>query len=368
LGNDRVGAYQYLTSYTYGSNYVFNGNTAQGLIQTGAPNPNITWEVAKTTDIGLEFGLFKGLLNAEVDYFRTTRSNILAQRNASVPDYTGLVLPNENIGRVQNKGVEINLSHNNRIGKDFRYSFAGNFTYAKNTILFQDELPDLPQWQKAEGKPVGSPLLYEYIGIFRDAAQVASTPHRDGSGPGDLIIRDVNHDGIINSLDQVRQNYGSTPQIVYGLNFRFSYKDFELFLGFQGQGNAMGQRFNPYPYDPIAWGDFPTYLSVNGWSPENPGGTKPKPGLSSALGLSGTTYNWASAAFLKLKTAEFSYTLPASLLSKAGFRKTRVYLSGSNLFFLYDHFKAYNLDPELTNAGWGYSQNRIINIGASVSF
>jgi len=368
LGNDKVGAYQYLTSYTYGSNYVFNGNTAQGLVQTGAPNPNITWEVAKTTDFGLEFGLFKGLLNAEVDYFRTTRSNILASRNASVPEYTGLVLPNENIGQVKNHGIEINLTHNNRIGNDFRYSFSGNFTYAKNTIVFQDELPDLPQWQKAEGKPIGSPLLYEYTGIFRDAAQVASTPHRDGSGPGDLIIRDVNNDGIINSLDGVRQNYGSTPQIVYGLNFRFNYKDFELFLGFQGQAKSMGQRFNPYPYDPIGWGDFPTYLSQDVWSPENPGGTKPKPGLSSALGLSGTTYNWESSAFLKLKTAEFSYTLPASLLAKAGIRKTRVYLSGSNLFFLHDNFKPYNLDPELTNAGWGYSQNRIINIGASLSF
>jgi TonB-linked SusC/RagA family outer membrane protein len=368
LGNDKVGAYQYLTSYRYGSNYVFNGTTTQGLVQAGAPNPNITWEVAKTTDIGLEFGLLKGLLNAEIDYFKTTRSNILALRNASVPDYTGLVLPNENIGRVRNEGIEVNLTHNNHIGNDFRYSFGGNFTYAKNTILFQDELPDLPEWQKAEGKPVGSPILYESIGIFRDAAQVASTPHRDGSGPGDLIIRDVNNDGVINSLDGVRQSYGTTPQIVYGLNFRFNYKDFELFLGFQGQGNAMGQRFNPYPFDPIGWGDFPSYLSQDVWSPENPGGSKPKPGLSSALGLSGTTFNWASSAFLKLKTAEFSYTLPASMLAKSGIRKTRIYLSGSNLFFLHDNFKAYNLDPEVTNAGWGYSQNRIINIGASLSF
>jgi TonB-linked SusC/RagA family outer membrane protein len=368
LGNDKVGAYQYLTSYQYGSNYVFNGNTAQGLVQSGAPNPNITWEVAKTTDLGLEFGLLKGMLNAEMDYFYTKRSNILAQRNASVPDYTGLVLPSENIGSVKNQGIELSLSHNNKIGRDFSYSIAGNITYAKNTIIFQDELPNLPAWQKAEGKPIASPILYEAIGIFRDAAQVSSTPHRDGSGPGDLIIRDVNGDGIINTLDRVRQNYGTTPQIVYGLNFRFTYKAFELFLGLQGQGKAAGQRFNPYPYDPIAWGDFPTYLSQDVWSPENPGGSKPKPGISDGLPLSGTTYNWASTSFLKLKTAEFSYTLPTSLLSKAGIRKTRVYVSGSNLFFISDSFKPYNLDPELTNAGWGYSQNRIINIGASLSF
>jgi TonB-linked SusC/RagA family outer membrane protein len=369
LGNDKVGAYQYLTSYGYGSNYVFNGNTAQGLVQSGAPNPNITWEVARTTDIGLEFGLLKGLLSAEVDYFYTKRSNILATRNASVPEYTGLSLPNENIGSVKNQGFEVSLTHSKKLTEDFRYSISGNFTYAKSTIIFRDELPSLPEWQRSEGKPVGSQLLYEAIGVFRDAAQVAATPaRRPGSGPGDLIIRDVNNDGVINSLDRVYQKYGTTPQIVYGLNFRFNYKAFELFLGFQGQANSMGQRFNPYPFDPIAWGDFPTYLSQDVWSPENPGGTKPKPGVSDALPLAGTTYNWESTAFLKLKTAELSYTLPASVLSKAGVRKTRVYLSGSNLFFITDKFKPYNLDPELTNAGWGYSQNRIINIGASLSF
>lgn len=368
LGNDKVGAYQYLTSYTYGSNYVFNGASSQGLVQTGAPNPNITWEVAKTTDIGLEFGLMKGLLNAELDVFRTNRSNILATRNASVPEYTGLVLPSENIGRVQNKGFEASLSHAGQVGRNFKYTVSGNFTYAKNKVVFQDEVPGIPEWQKGEGKPLGSPVLYEVTGIFNNAAEVAATPHRDGAGPGDLIIRDVDGNGIINSLDMVRQDYGVFPEIVYGLNFKLGYKAFELFLGFQGQGHSIGQRFNPYPYDPVSWGGFPTYLSQDVWSPENENGTKPKPGLSSALQSSGTTYNWENSSFLKLKTVELSYNLPSLMLEKVGLKRARVYVSGSNLFFISDHFKYVNIDPESTNSGWGYSQNRLLNIGASITF
>lgn len=368
LGNDKVGAYQYLSAYTFGDNYVFNGTTNQGLVQTGVPNPNITWEVAKTTDIGLELGLPEGLLNAEIDLFKTTRSNILTVRNASVPDYTGLSLPNENIGQVENRGIEASLSHARHIGDKFSYTLSGNITYAKNKVLFQDEVPGIVAWQKAEGKPLGSPLLYEVTGVFNDEAEVTATPHREGSGPGDLILRDVNDDGMINSLDMVRQKYGVFPEIVYGLNARFGYKAIELFLGFQGQGHAIGPRFNAYPYDPLGWGNFPTYLSQDVWSPENPNGSKPKPGLTSALSANGTTYSWENASFLKLKTVELSYNLPINLLAKAGLRRARVYLSGSNLFFIRDHFGNVNIDPEQINSGWGYSQNRLINMGASITF
>ena len=152
MGNDKVGPYQYLTSYSFGNNYAFNGITNQGLVQTNAPNPNITWEVAKTTDIGIEGGIFNGLLTAQFEVFRTYRSNILAQRSASVPAYTGLTLPSENIGRTKNQGFEINLSHSYHLGGEFKYTVDGNFTYAKNTVLFIDETPGFPAWQRATGR------------------------------------------------------------------------------------------------------------------------------------------------------------------------------------------------------------------------
>lgn len=367
LGNDKVGPYQYLTSYGYGSNYAFNGITNQGLVQVSAPNPNITWEVAKTTDIGIETGIFNGLLTAELDVFKTDRSNILKTRNASVPAYTGLSLPAENIARTKNQGFEVILTHNNKIG-DFKYGIDGNFTYAKNTVVFIDEVPGLPVWQQAQGKSLGTYVLYETDGIFKTQEQINATPHLNGVVPGDLIYKDTNKDGIINSLDQVRQPYSPTPRIVYGVNFRFNYKQVDLTLGFQGQADAYGEKYSVLPFDPVGWGDFPSAQAKNVWSPENPNGTNPSPGQSFDTGTTNTTWRFASQAFLKLKTAELGYNFSGQFLSKLGVRSARLYASGSNLFFIHDDYRDISLSPEQTNWGWGINQQRVLNLGLSVTF
>ncbi|MCR8559400.1 TonB-dependent receptor [Mucilaginibacter sp. BJC16-A38] len=362
LGNDNVGAYQYLTSYQYGSNYPFNSTTNQGLVQANAPNPNITWEVAKTTDIGIDSRFFNGALTATIDVFRTNRSNILAPRNASVPAYTGLTLPFENIGRIKNQGIELDLSTSGHVG-GFTYTIEGNFTYAKNTVLFQDETPGTPSYQRATGASLGTVVLYETNGIYKSQDQINSTPHLAGVVPGDLIYVDTNHDGVVNSLDQVRQKYGPTPNIVYGTNFTFGYKNFELNLGFQGQGQAYGEKYSVLPFDPVGWGDFPSAMAKNAWSPSNPNGTNPAPGQNFTNGTTNTTWRYASMAFLKLKTAEFSYTFDSKSLNKIGVKGAKVFLNGTNLFFIHDNFKDINLDPEQTNWGWGMDQLRVINLG-----
>ena len=366
LGNDKIGPYQYLTSYTYGNNYAFNGGTNQGLSQTNAPNPNITWEVAKTTDIGLEASIFNGLVTAELDFFRTYRSNILYPRNASVPAYSGLSLPAENIGRTKNQGFEFSLSTAGKVASDFRYNVGGNFTYAKNTVLFMDEVPGLPEWQKGEGKSLNSAVLYESVGIYKSQADIDALPHLASNVPGDLIFRDVNKDGIINTLDQVRQRFSSTPEIVYGINFQVGYKHFDLALGFQGQGNVLAQKYIFIPFDPLGWGNFASAQANNVWSPENPNGTNPAPGQSFDR-YSNSTFRHTSGAFLRLKTAELSYSFANQLLDKAGFKNARVYLSGSNLFYIHDNFRDVNIDPEQTNVGWGYGQQRVINLGLSLT-
>jgi len=368
LGNDKIGPYQYLTSYTYGNNYAFNGITNQGLSQTNAPNPNITWETARTTDIGLEGSLWKGLLSFEIDLFRTDRSNILTPRNSSVPSYTGLILPPENIGKTKNEGIEISLSHSRKISKDFRYNFAGNFTYAKNTVVFMDEVPGLPDWQRLQGKSLGSVVLYETEGIFKSQEQIDKTPHIAGVRPGGLIYKDTNKDGIINSLDQVRQPYSPTPRIVYGLNFSFNYKQLDLNLGFQGQAQAYGEKYSVLPFDPVGWGDFPSAQAHDIWTPENLNGTNPPPGQDFATGTTNTTWRFGSQAFLKLKTAEIGYTFSAGALKKAGIKNARIYFSGSNLFFIHDNYRDINLSPEQVNWGWGLNQQRVLNVGVNVTF
>jgi len=362
MGNDNVGAYQYLTSYNYGGNYPFNSTSAQGLVQSNTPNPNITWEVAKTTDIGIDARFFNGGLSATVDVFRTDRSNILAQPSASVPAYTGLTLPDENIGHIRNKGIEFDLSTTQKIG-DFRYTVDGNFMFAKNTVISIDETPGLPSYQQQTGKSLGTVPLYETAGIYKSQAQIDATPHMAGVVPGDLIYKDVNGDGVINSLDEVRQPYSPMPQIVYGLNFNFEYKGFDLILGLQGQAEAYGEKYSVLPFDPIGWGNFPEAQATNVWSPANPNGTNPSPGQNFTNGTTNTTWRYASMAFLKLKTGEIGYTFSNQLLSKAGFKSAKVFLNGSNLFFIHDNFKNAGQDPELTNWAWGMDQLRVINLG-----
>jgi len=366
LGNDQVAPYQYLTSYTYGNNYAFNGQTNQGLAQENAPNPNITWEVAKTTDIGLEGDILNGILNFELDVFLTKRSNVLEPPQASVPAYTGLTVPDENIGRIKNEGYEINLTHASHIG-DFKYSINGNFTYAKNTVLFIDETPGIPSYQRQTGMSLGTVSLFETAGIYKTQAQIDASPHQAGTVPGDLIYVDVNHDGVINSLDEVRQPYSPTPRIVYGANFRFDYKRVELILGFQGQAEAYGEKYSVLPFDPVGWGDFPSAMANNVWSPTNPNGTNPAPGQNFTNGTTNTTWRYASMAFLKLKTTELSYNFSSELLTKAGFKSARVFVSGSNLFFIHDDFRDINLSPEQTGWGWGLDQLRTLNLGLSVT-
>ncbi|MDR1675864.1 MAG: TonB-dependent receptor [Tannerella sp.] len=125
-----------LTAYGYGRNYVI----VSGLQETNVPNPNITWETAKTWNIGLDATLWNGLLGIEFDYFKTRRSDILTKRSATIPTYTGLLLPDENIGIVDNKGFELVPTHANSIN-DFRYSLSRNVSFARNKVVFADEQP-----------------------------------------------------------------------------------------------------------------------------------------------------------------------------------------------------------------------------------
>ena len=312
LGNDNVAAFQYLTTYSYGSNYAFGTSTAQGIQQTGAPNPAITWEVATTTDIALETRFWEYLLGVEVDFFYTKRSNILATRNASVPLYTGLTLPSENIGVIENKGVELQMTHRNRIGR-LNYSLGGNLTYAKNTVIDIDEAPNAEPYQDQTGHPIGAALLYvidtDYSGgIFDDADDVANYIAQGGAvwgsaiKGGHLVFKDMNNDGVISSLDRVRQDLTTSPQIVFGLNFSADYRGFDLSGNFQGQARAIARPFGTFAFDVAQWGNVQKWLLEDGWSFENTDGSKPVPALSSTYSFGNTTWAYWARISCVLKT------------------------------------------------------------------
>ena len=218
IGNDRVGSFQYLQAYSFGNNYVFGGNDVPGIYSNTLPNPNITWEVSKKTDIGLETSMWKGLLGIEFTYFKEKRSNILTSRQLSIPAILGFPgLPPENIGKVDNHGFELTLRHRNSFN-ELKYTIEGNMSFARSKIIYMDETPQAEPYQNQTGLPVGSFLIYKADGIFHTAEELAAYPHVSGTQVGDIKILDLNGDNIIDSKDQFRFDKSNTPEVVFGLN------------------------------------------------------------------------------------------------------------------------------------------------------
>ncbi|WP_051697563.1 TonB-dependent receptor [Prevotella sp. 10(H)] len=361
-GNDNVGAFQYLLKYTSGNNYVFGGTDVQGVYQEGFPNKNITWEVADTYNAGVEGNFWNGLLGFEFEVFKTKRSNILRRRNASIPEYTGLInLPDENIGKVQNKGVELQLNHRSRIGK-VNFNASGNFLYARNKVIYMDETPwgEGYDYLKEEGQPLGAGLYYQAIGIFRDQAQIDATPHVEGTKPGDLILRDVDNNGEINEFDRVRYDLTSYPEIIFGLTLGADWKDFDISVLLQGQARAKQMVYSTVSKS----GNFLMDSAEDRWAPDNPNGSKPRAdGIHNNYG---SDFFLKDASFLRLKNIEVGYTLPKKWFKKLSVSNCRIYLSAYNLFTI-DKIKV--MDPESTDSrAMYYPQLKIFNTGVNITF
>ena len=376
MGNDAVPPFQYLTSYAYNNNYVIGGSDVIGLIQSGVANPNITWEEAKSTNFGFESTLWEGGLGINLDVFKTRRSNILTKRTAVIPDYTGLSLPDENVGIVENKGFELQLSHRRKVNDDLLYSINGNLSYARNKVIFADEAPAAEDYQLATGRPIGAELFYDAIGIYSSQAEVDASPHLPGAQAGDIIYRDVNGDTELNSRDMIRVDQTPTPEIVYSLIGSLTYKNFDFSIMFQGQENAKtyaeGQGIedtNPY-FEVMSYnlGNFLAWRANDRWSAENTNATQPRGSVENFNNNTLKSTHWLlNAGFLRLKNMEIGYTIPSNVCQKIGVQGLRAYVSGNNLLIIYDHMKDLGFDPE-TSDFWYYSQQRTFNVGVNLTF
>ena len=371
MGNDRVAAFQHMMTYNYGNNYVIGGSDVQGLQETRVPNPGITWEVSKTWNFGLEASFWNSRLWMEFDFFRSVRDHLLTTRNKSVPEYTGMTLPNENIGKVLNRGFELVIGHRNRVG-EFGYSITGNLNFARNKVLFIDEAPAAEPYQMLTGNPIGSTLFYEAIGIFQDQADLDSYPHMGGAQPGDLKFRDVNKDGVLDSKDRILVTQTKIPEITFGLNFTFNWKNFDLSLLLQGQQNSkfyMEGNEDFFKYMDDQWGNFLQWRADGRWIPgaDNTHATQPRGGQSGVNTTDRNTHFMFSGNFLRFKNAELGYTLPSRIAEKLRMGGIRISLSANNICFLYDGLKDLGYDGEASSF-WNYSICRTINVGINLTF
>ena len=371
-GNDQIDPFQYMTTYGYTSAYsyktLFDGKEVNFIIPGTIPNPNVTWEVARTWNLGLDGNIRNGLFSWELEGFYTHRSNILCSRNASIPYYTGLTnnLPDENIGEVVNRGVELQLSHENRIG-DFRYRVNGNVMYAKNTIIYMDEAPwpEGHDYMKQEGHPMGASLYYQVGGINKTEDDLKNHTQMSGATLGDFWFEDLDGDNEITNLDRKRMDYTVVPQMVFGTSVDITWRNFDFSMLLQGQ--ALARYYYSPMMDPVS-GNLDRFAAENAWTKDNPNSDQPRIGSTvSNGGVNRSSFYSRNAAFLRLKNLEIGYTIPMNrLVPKLGVSGLRFYVAGYNLLTL-SELKF--VDPETSDEGYQtYPQMRIINTGVKLTF
>ena len=368
MGNDSIPSYQYMSQYMFDYSGVTFGsgeatNQAKALYLARVANPDVTWETAQTYNAGFVMNFLKKF-SLEGDFFYSHRSDILCTRNASVPSYSGLILPDENIGIVNNHGVEFVATYHDS-ADDWTWGVTGNFTYAKNKVVYMDEAENTPEWQKQEGYPIDSQLLYQALGIYQSQDEInGSATIDDNVTPGDLQYLDKDENNVITANDMIRINRTSTPKIVYGFTLNAGWKGLDFNAFFQGQAMAstlfmptmnMVQEYYEGRYvenDPSthATAKYPkalikqTYCDT--WNGQY------------------STWWLRNSSFLRLKSLEIGYTLPKNVVKKANIENLRIYVNGTNLFTI-DSFKV--ADPEVGSIT-EYPLQRMVSFGVNLSF
>ncbi|MBD0365829.1 MAG: TonB-dependent receptor, partial [Flavisolibacter sp.] len=359
--------FAYLATYGLGNlAFITNGGASLNptLFENGVPNVNTTWEKAIQRNIGFDAQLLNGKLAITADYFNNLRSNILARRNASVPTSAGIQLPPENIGKSGNKGFDFSINYNNRINR-ISYQVGLNGGYAKNRIIFWDEPPGAPEYQRSTGRPIGSGLYYKAIGVFRDQAAVDKYPHWAGARPGDIIFEDVNGDNKIDANDRIRIPKSDIPKWTGGVTLGMQYKGFDLSALVQGAAGAVRTS------NLTESGEIGNYLQSfydERWTPQNPDAKGPRTfNRSNEYWVSQANTFWLHKTdYVRLKNIELGYNLGATL-NRFGIQNLRVYVNAFNLLTYSPDLK--DFDPELSSAsGQGYPLQKIVNGGISVTF
>ncbi len=392
MGLDNTSAFQYLATYSVeGSKYKKTYLGESGTVQTtytsdGYPNYDITWEEQESFDVGVDMQFAKGAISFTADYFRNKRTKILIERTESVPEYYGVSLSDENLGKVNSWGFDGNLSYNKRVSNDFSYRVGGTFTFTRNRAVYLDEAAGVLDFQKKEGHSVdalddgddgvNSRLILVADGLFQNQEEIDNYPSLSGTQPGDIKYVDQltidtdgdgvydEADGVIDDDDRVRFDKVRTPEIVYGMNLSTKYKNFDCLVRLQGQARAWTI------VQPVMLRYDKEWFEGR-WQKE---GDNKYPKTYSKLGGNTigdhnndrrSTFWLKNNSFLRVKTVEVGYTLPESLLTKLKISSLRLYVSGDNLF-VFDKMDI-SRDPEL--AAWNsYEISRVITTGITMNF
>ncbi len=365
----------YQAVWTQLSNDYYFGTTGYtGIYESQYPNATVTWERANKYNVGVEFGLLGGLLNGSLDLFYEKRNNILTPY-LTRPQWVGVNMAAGNLGSTRNSGFEIELKHNNHIGKDFNYYANLTFSHAQNKILNMDEPASKTAYRKQEGHPIN-----QYFGLVCDGF-VTAADLANSSFPvstfgnvkvGDLKYRDMNGDGFIDSRDETFIGHSDIPENTYAFTLGFDYKGIGFSVMFQGVDHVS--RY----YDAEAM-----FAFVSGGKVKQHHLDRWNPNLSENQNLANAKYPLLhydnngdhnqrqnsfflkNGSFLRLKNIELSYSLPLAWIKKLAMTECRLYVNANNLV-TWDHLDGL-CDPESQGSN-RYPIMKAVNFGVNLKF
>ncbi|QEC43111.1 SusC/RagA family TonB-linked outer membrane protein [Pseudobacter ginsenosidimutans] len=388
-GNDQTnqGRYLYQQYYRYVPGSITGNNSLNynnGLSLGRLASPDITAEESLKYEAGFDLALLKKL-NINATWFLDKRSGIIS-RNNLIPGYLGYtgsdMLPLQNIGKVTNRGIEMAISYADKVG-DLQYALDLMGAYASNKIDYQAEIPNKNNFSNTTGRPVGSPMGLVAAGFYQledfnaDGTLKAGVPV-PGFGPvqpGDLKYQDLDKNGVIDNTDITRIGNPGYPSFYYSFNLAFTYKNFDLSALFQGASglsvNLLGSAYNQvvpfagnttiYPIAGNAWAYYPDQQIDTRNTANFPRLTT----MSNTNNYTNSTFWMKDASFLKLRSLQLGYNLPASLIKNLHLTKLRVFATAVNPVIWSSFYKEYKLDPE---APAGYPGIKSFNAGVSLSF
>ena len=349
-------------------------------------NPDVTWEKVAKQNYGIDLKMFDSRLGLTADVFFEKRKDILSTRN-TLPAITDINLPKINLGKVNNHGYELSLGWNDRAGK-VDYWLKANVSYAKNKIIYMDEVVPNEPYMAETGRSTG--LTYGYIFdrfLQKDDFDADGNLKKDENGrqilpqmalgtprPGDALFKDLNGDGVINGDDKTRFGYAERPDYVFGFLGGLKWKNFEFSMQWTAAMNASRILDGEYRN---AFGSTNSrmllkFLADGRWTEENPNSRFPRLTFMNKSHYLQTSDLWLmNGSYLRLKTAEISYTLPQKdFLKKVGIESVRFYCNGYNLLTLFSDLNDIDIDPEgVTDGGNNnYPNIRIYNFGVNISF
>jgi len=371
-GNQNIDENNQYTTYAQRQafNYDFTGSSNStsgvGLANVRQGNSSTHWESQTMTNLGLDVSLFSGQLTANLDlYSRHTTGLLLKVPHAATEGEISTDLQNissvnygqVNAGAVRNRGLELQIGYNSRpVERAFRYGISGNISFDRNKVLalysgLNSFIPGVngEPTRTLVGHPISSFYGYVIDGFFQTQAEADAAPTQGGNRsiynqPGRWKFRDINHDGVIDDKDQTIIG-NPLPKFTYGLNFTASWGPLDATLFLQGvYGNDLfnAQLLNT---DFLSVASYPSSNLTNSWSPQNRHAVLPAINPNAdGLERQPSTYEVEKGSYLRIKNAQFGYTLPAERAKHLGFSRVHFYLQGSNLLTI---TKYKGIDPEV---------------------